>query len=55
MDQNEKKVEHHFLNILPDLTTVEGELMKLLNDFNNTKLKKYGLFDVSLRQGYRGI
>jgi hypothetical protein len=40
--QNEKRVEHRYLTVFPDLTTVENDLIRLLNDFNNTKLKKYG-------------
>ncbi len=51
-DHNEKKVEHRFLNNLPDLTTVEGELMRLLTDFNNAKLQKIGSISVYLFKFY---
>ena len=40
--QTERRVEHHFLTVLPDLSAVENDLMVLLNDFNNNKLKRYG-------------
>jgi hypothetical protein len=42
--QSEKRVEHHFLTVLPDLSAVENDLMRLLNDFNNNKLKRYGKY-----------
>lgn len=41
-NQSDKRVEHHFLTVLPDLAAVENDLMRLLNDFNSTKLKRYG-------------
>lgn len=37
-----RSVEHNFFNKLPDLNSVENDLMKLLNDFSETRLKKYG-------------
>lgn len=36
------RVEHQFLNKMPDFNSVENDLMKLLNDFSETRLKKYG-------------
>ena len=36
------RVEHQFLNKMPDINSVENDLMKLLNDFSETRLKKYG-------------
>ena len=38
-----KGVEHQFLNKMPEVNSVENDLMKLLNEFSNTRLKKYGL------------
>ena len=38
----EKRVEHKFFVQLPDVSAVENDLMRLLNDFNNNKLKRYG-------------
>jgi len=35
-------VEHQFLNKMPEVNSVENDLMKLLNEFSNTRLKKYG-------------
>ena len=40
--EKEKKVEHKFFVQLPDVSAVESDLMRLLNDFNNNKLKRYG-------------
>jgi hypothetical protein len=37
-------VEHQFLNKMPEVNSVENDLMKLLNEFSNTRLKKYGKF-----------
>jgi hypothetical protein len=37
-------VEHQFLNKMPEVNSVENDLMKLLNEFSNTRLKKYGIF-----------
>jgi hypothetical protein len=39
---SEKRVEHKFFVQLPDVSAVENDLMRLLNDFNNTKLKRFG-------------
>ena len=36
------RVEHQFLTRMPDVNSVETDLMKLLNDFSNSRLKKYG-------------
>lgn len=36
------RVEHQFLNKMPDINSVENDLMKMLNDFSETRLKKYG-------------
>ena len=36
------RVEHNFLTRMPDVNSVETDLMKLLNDFSNSRLKKYG-------------
>lgn len=41
MTENQNEARHNFLTVLPDLSAVENDLMKLLNDFNNTKLSKY--------------
>ena len=41
-------VEHQFLNKMPEVNSVENDLMKLLNEFSNTRLKKYGLFSLYL-------
>ena len=38
------RVEHQFLTRMPDVNSVETDLMKLLNDFSNSRLKKYGNF-----------
>lgn len=36
------KVEHQFFTKMTDINTIENDLIKLLNDFSNTRLKKYG-------------
>lgn len=41
-DYSFRRVDHQFLNKMPDINSVENDLMKLLNEFSNTKLKKYG-------------
>lgn len=38
------RIEHQFLNRMPDINSVESDLMKLLNEFSDTRLKKYGIF-----------
>ena len=45
--QKDMRVEHQFLNKMPDINSVENDLMKLLNDFSETRLKKYGTFSLS--------
>lgn len=35
------RVEHQFLTRMPDINSVENDLMKLLNDFSNSRLNKY--------------
>lgn len=40
--QKDPRVEHQFFNKMPDINSVENDLMKLLNDFSETRLKKYG-------------
>ncbi len=42
--QKDFRVEHQFLNKMPDINSVENDLMKLLNDFSETRLKKYGRY-----------
>ena len=42
-DYSYRRVDHQFLNKMPDINSVENDLMKLLNEFSNTKLKKYGI------------
>lgn len=37
------RVEHQFFNKMPDINSVENDLMKMLNDFSETRLKKYGI------------
>lgn len=41
-NSNMSRVEHQFLTRMPDINSVESDLMKLLNDFSNSRLKKYG-------------
>ena len=43
-DLNMNRVEHQFLTRMPDINSVEKDLMKLLNDFSNSRLKKYGIW-----------
>jgi len=31
---------------MPDINSVESDLMKMLNDFSNSRLKKYGNNDI---------
>lgn len=40
------RVEHQFFNKMPDINSVESDLMKLLNDFSDTRLKKYGTNEI---------
>ena len=40
---NINQVEHQFLTRMPDINSVENDLMKLLNDFSNSRLKKFGI------------
>jgi len=42
----QKRAEHQFFNKMPDINSVEGDLMKLLNEFTNTSLQKYGTDEV---------
>ncbi len=43
---NLNRVEHQFLTRMPDINSVENDLMKMLNDFSNSRLKKYGNNDI---------
>lgn len=36
------RIEHQFFSRMPDVNSVESDLMKLLNEFSDTRLKKYG-------------
>ena len=40
-DSSANRVEHQFLTRMPDINSVENDLMKLLNDFSNSRLNKY--------------
>lgn len=37
------RIEHQFFSRMPDVNSVESDLMKLLNEFSDTRLKKYGM------------
>lgn len=37
------RIEHQFFSRMPDVNSVESDLMKLLNEFSDTRLKKYGI------------
>ena len=41
---NSPKVDHQFFTKMADINSIENDLIKLLNDFSNTRLKKYGKF-----------
>lgn len=43
---SKRQVQHQFQTKLPDLNTIETDLMKLLNDFTNNRLKKYSTNDL---------
>lgn len=40
------RIEHQFFSRMPDVNSVESDLMKLLNEFSDTRLKKYGGWEI---------
>ena len=44
-NQTPTRVEHQFFTKMqmPGINSIENDLMKLLNDFSQTRLKKYGM------------
>ncbi|CAF0704907.1 unnamed protein product [Brachionus calyciflorus] len=40
------RIEHQFFSRMPDINSVESDLMKLLNEFSDTRLKKYGTNEI---------
>lgn len=48
---NYPRSEHQFLTRMPDVNSVETDLMKLLNDFSNSRLKKYGNYIQNNKNG----